>query len=318
MDRRTDGPRTIDRLPTARIRKSYLKWVVWVFPAAAIIFVAVLLYHDMLDHERLITVYFKNADGVEAGNTIVKCRGAAVGAIKKVALTPDREWVSVGIQLHQDQANLAREGSLFWVVRAQLGAGTVSGLQTVMSGSYVEVRPGTGARTNFFFGADEGPAEKMPEPSVPITLVCPDLSSVQEGSPIYYRGIQTGQVTDFQLSDDGQTVMIHAFIRRPYAPLVREDTVFWNAGGIDVHFGLLHGLDVNAESARALVAGALEFATPTQYGPQATNGAVFHLYEKPDPKWRQWMPDIPLKLPPAAAQGQQLSPRNLPTTSLEK
>jgi paraquat-inducible protein B len=313
-----DKPKSLDSLPRAKIKKSHFSWLVWGFPVAAAIFVAALVDKDLHDNSSLINVYFKNTDGLEAGNTLVKCRGAMVGMVKKVEVTPDYQWVKVGLVLKGKETGMARQGSLFWVVRPQIGVGMVSGLQTVMSGSYVEMRPGNGPQTNEFFGSDQPPPPVPPGNSLKITLLAPNLSSLQPESPIYYRGIEAGHVTDFQLGNDSQEVVIHALILEDYAPLVRKNSVFWNAGGIDFRFSLLHGATVSADSAKALVSGAVEFATPDNFGDPASKGTSFRLYEKPTEEWKNWHPAIPLHIQGEAVEDTSLPAKNLPGSTLVK
>ena len=313
-----DASKTLEPLPQAKIKKSRFSWLVWGFPIAAAIFVALLVGRDLSENGRLITVYFKNTDGVDAGNTQVRCRGAMVGIVKKVELTPDRQWVTLGIVLKGSQNDLARVGAIFWVVRPQIGAGMVSGLQTVMSGSYVEMRPGTGALTNQFTGSDNAPPPPPPGKPLAITLLAPNLSSLQNESPIYYRGIEAGHVTDFQLGPDAQEVIIHAVILEPYAPLVRKNSVFWNAGGIDFRFNLMHGLSLSADSTKALISGAVEFATPDKFDEPAANDTSFRLFEKPMDAWKNWRPMIPLKLSGEATQNASVAPPDLSNSSLRK
>jgi paraquat-inducible protein B len=107
-------------------------------------------------------------------------------------------------------------------------------------------------------------------------------------------------------------------IQTEYAPLVRSDSVFWNAGGIEMHVGLIHGLDIRAESAKALLSGAIEMATPDKYGPAAANGTSYSLQEKPLPDWKKWNPDIALQLEPEASLSKAASERSVPVSTLLK
>jgi paraquat-inducible protein B len=317
MNRPINPQKTLDSLPRAKIKKSHFSWLVWGFPVAAAVFLAFLVGRDLHDNAHLVIVTFKNTDGVEAGNTLVKCHGAMVGTVKHIEVGSDHESVIVGLVLKADQASMAREGALFWVVRPQIGVGMVSGLQTVMSGSYIEMRAGTGAPTNHFIGSEDAPPPQPPGHSLQITLLAPNLSSLQNQSPIYYRGVEAGHVVDFQLGPDSQEVVIHALILEDYAPLVRKNSVFWNAGGIDFRFNLLHGLSLSADSAKALVSGAIEFATPDNFGEPANNGTSFRLFEKPAEEWKNWRPMIPLQVG-HATQDKSISPPNLSGAALVK
>ena len=90
-------------------------------------------------------------------------------------------------------------------------------------------------------------------------------------------------------------------LKRGYANLVREDSVFWNASGVDINFGLLHGLEINIESLRSLAIGGVAFATPGASRPPAKATARFRLYEKPESEWLEWAPEIPIAPGPEAS-----------------
>jgi paraquat-inducible protein B len=85
-------------------------------------------------------------------------------------------------------------------------------------------------------------------------------------------------------------------IRPEYAPLVRLNSKFLNAGGIDIRIGLFKGAQISTQSAQTLLSGGIEFATPQEIGPAAMNGAVFDLNETPKDAWKEWAPVIPLQL----------------------
>jgi paraquat-inducible protein B len=319
MNKLTNRPTRSDSLPKVRIKKSRLSWLVWGFPIAAAVFFGALLYHDYLDKNRMVTVAFKDVDGVdEDGNTTVRCRGAVVGTVKRVALSKDHNWATLNIVFNKGQDNLARTGALFWVVRPQVGAGVLRGLETVMSGAFVQIRPGDGPVTNYFTGAEEPPPVELPSKALNITFLAPDLSSLQEQSPIFYRGIQIGEITTYQLGPDSRNVVVHARVHEAYAPLVRDNSVFWNAGGIDMHIGLIHGISVQAESAKALISGAVEMATPDNYGAPAKDGATFLLEEKAPEASKKWNPLIALQLQPEAPEAPTISARNVPATTFNK
>jgi paraquat-inducible protein B len=191
-------------------------------------------------------------------------------------------------------------------VRPELKLGAISGLRTIVSGNYITVQPGNGERTNTFVGMEEAPIE--PVPSITLTLLANDLGALQNLSEITYRGIQVGEVLDFHLDDNARYVVVHARILENYAPLVRVDSKFWNAGGINAHLGLFSGLDISAQSARTLVSGGLAFATPETYGPPATNGTVFVLNDKEDKAWEDWNPNIPLQAVPEGEKAKTTLP----------
>jgi len=145
---------------------------------------------------------------------------------------------------------------------------------------------------------------------VDILLLAPKLASLQPQSPVFHRDIQVGEVLDCQLSDVARAVVIHARIRGEYAPLVRMNSKFWNAGGINVHIGLFSGANISAESAQTLINGGLAFATPPDFQDAATNGTVFILNEKSDDEWGKWSPAIHLRSVPEAMTNKTQSPNS--------
>jgi paraquat-inducible protein B len=290
----------IHGLPKARVEKNYLTWSLWLIPLAALAVCAYFVLHDFVFAGPTITINFQNADGLQAQNSRVMFRGIRIGDIESLKLTKDQQGVAVRAKLDYSARNVARQGSVFWIVRPELKLGSVSGLRTIVSGDYVTVQPGAGPRTNTFVGAEQAPLPYIP--SIYLTLLADSLGSLELQSPIFYRGIQVGEVAGFRLADNAQNVVVTARIREDYAPLVRMDSEFWNAGGIHIHAGLFSGIEISAESAETVVSGGIAFATPPNYGPAATNGAVFPLNNEEQSVWKSWNPAIRLQnVPPGKA-----------------
>lgn len=301
MSTRPHGTKDAGSLPSATIHKSHLTRSLWLIPLGAVALCVWFFYRDYISTGPLISIYFRNTDGIEEKNTQVKFRGAQVGQVKVVQLQKDNKYVKVEARLAGSAKNLARDGSIFWIVRPEVKVGAVSGLGTIVSGEYIAVQPGDGPPTNSFMGADKSPVPEQPG-ALQFVLISPSLGSLQEQSPVFYRGIQVGEVLYYQLNPQASNVTIHARIHKDYAPLVRTDSKFWNAGGLNVHAGLFRGIDITAESPKTIISGGIEFATPLAYQAQATNDTVFELFDKPEDKWKTWAPAIKLELPTEASQ----------------
>lgn len=301
MNRRTESDDPGGLLPKAKVGKARPIWLLWLVPLGAAALCVWFLYRDFVATGPALTLYFHDADGLEAGNTAVKYRGTQIGVVKKLGLSQDTQSVKVNVRLVSSARNLARSGSVFWIVRPEVKIGAISGLRTIVSGEYIAIQPGGGSPTNVFMGADKEPVPAQPK-SLHITLLSPNVDSLQEKSPIFYRGIDVGEVQSFQLDSNSQDVVIEAAIHEEYAPLVRRNTRFWNAGGIKFHFGIFRGAEISAESPATLLGGGLEFATPPEQEAEAANGDVFRLYDKPEDAWKDWRPAIALQLPPRAPE----------------
>jgi paraquat-inducible protein B len=295
MSNTPDDSKPQGTFPKAEIKKTRRAWWLWLVPLGALALCAWFVYRDYIATGPVITIYFHDASGLEENNTQIRLFGATVGQVKRLELTKESDRVRVKARLAGSAAQLAKAGTVFWIVRPEFKVGAISGLRTIISGEYIAVRPGGGARTNVFVGAESEPIAEEPG-ALHFTLLMAGLSSVQEQSSIYYRGIKVGEVLKYQLSNDAQGVKIQARIHKEYAPLVRVNSKFWNAGGIDFRFGIFRGAEISAESAKTLLSGGIEFATPTDAGAPASDGAFFRLYDKPDDAWRNWMPVIHLNL----------------------
>jgi paraquat-inducible protein B len=264
--------------------------VVWVAPLAAALVSGYLLFEQFHDLGPMITLRFQDGSGLKAGQTDIQYRGVPVGQVKTVELSKDGRQVEARARLRRSAASLAREGSLFWVVRLKGGIENMASLGTVISGPYIEVRPGTGQAREDFVGQDRPPVATG-EAGLGIVLRASRLGSLRPNSPVYYRGIEVGAVQESRLSTDAGEVEILVAIEPRYAKLVRQGSRFWSVSGVKVDFGLFKGLSIDMQSLRSLATGGVAFATPGGRGP-ARNGAAFRLYERANPAWLAWTPRI--------------------------
>ena len=63
------------------------------------------------------------------------------------------------------------------------------------------------------------------------------MSEISDGSPVYFHGVQVGEVTGHELSDRDGRVALHIFIYAPHPALIHPDSRFWVASGLDVSIG---------------------------------------------------------------------------------
>ena len=282
------------RLPRARVeRRPWTSRLVWVFPVLAVAFAGWLVYRNWREHGPTIRIEFADASGVQDAKTTLRSRGAKVGQVLKVHIGEDGQKIIVEAQLIRSAAGLAREGAVFWIVRPRISLEDVQGLNTIVSGEYIEVKGGTGEPRTEFAGVEDPAVAYMQTRGLEVVLLAPYQGSVARHSPISYRGVKVGEVIGAALSEDSRTVAIRAWIAPRYVPLVGPDTKFWNAGGVDIDVGLL-GANISLASLKSLVTGALEFATPHPPTAPVPAGMVFRLYEKPQVDWLSWTPAIAL------------------------
>jgi paraquat-inducible protein B len=238
-----------------------------------------------------IRISFENGHGLLAGQTQLRYLGVPVGLVEEII--PSNGKVQVVARLEPGYEILQREGTTFSLVRPRISLEGVSGLETLVSGVYIECVPGPKGKLvrNFvgrpFAGARwEGGLE---------VVVAASETGVRAGSPVYYRGVQVGTVERKTLSPDGRNVHLSVLIDQPYARLVRENTKFWDVSGFKASLGFL-SIKLETETLESLARGGLAFATPDGYGmgPPAKRWHKFVLNKAPRPEWLRWMPSIPL------------------------
>ena len=283
-------------LPEARVRRRTWVSIVWLVPVLAAVIAGWLLYQNMRKNGPPIIIRFADGRGLRAGQTVIRYRGVSVGEVESLNLTTNARWVEVHARLDRSAAHLAGAGAQFWVVRPDVTAGSLRGLETIVGGPYIQIQPGSGPEPKEFIGLDEGPLVVPNDGGLDITLTWPQLGWMNPGAPVYYRGVEVGVVQDYHLGRFATNIIIHAHIKPQYAPLVRQDSKFWNAGGIsaDIRF---FGVTFSAESLKSMLVGGVAFATPLPPGPPATPSVVFPLEEKPEDKWLKWAPAIDLEPP---------------------
>ncbi len=279
-------------LPRAKIKEGPRISIIWIVPLIAAIVAGWLVFNNVRETGPVINIQFSDGSGLQANQTVLKYRGVRIGEVRSVQLAKDTAHVKVEARLTASAKNLARDGSIFWIVRPEVGSGGLSGLETIVSGPYIQVQPGSGGEQNNFIGSEEPPILDQSKDGLEIILTTPQINSLSVGSPVYYRGIEVGSVEYFMLDTNSTDVKIHLLIEPAFASLVRTDSEFWNAGGISVHFGLFSGLNMSAETFKSLVIGGIAFATPSPPGTLASNGGIFPLNEKVDDNWLKWSPAI--------------------------
>jgi paraquat-inducible protein B len=269
-----------------RIRRSRLVILVWLLPIAAFLVVVWIGFQTFAERGPTITITFLSADGLEAGHTKLRHKNVDVGTVKSVVLTPDMSRVEVTAELDRQVEDHVTSNSRFWVVRPRVSAAGISGLATLVSGAYIEMDPGAsgGQSIDHFTGLEEPPVVDVEDvPGTRFTLHADDLGSLGQGSPIYFRGINAGEVLGYTLGKQSMHTDIIIYVRAPYDRLVHPDTHFWNVSGISISAGAA-GIRASTRSLEALIAGGVAFSTSdaAMSEPVSAKDAEFPLYNDQD------------------------------------
>jgi paraquat-inducible protein B len=242
-----------------------------------------------------ITISFEQGNGLEVGDP-VRHRGLVVGEVTSIDFDRNGQGVVVDVWLLERARFLARAGTQFWVERPRMNLGEPYGLETVMGGRYITGIPGPeGAAETLSFEGLDVPAQLMRQQSggLEVVLDSRDKRGLEPGSPVTFRGVIIGRIISVALARDAIRVSARAYIEPAYARLICENTLFWNASGIDFSLGW-KGARVDMYSLKTVISGGVSIAVPADTGPQAVTGHRFVLSDRPEDAWRTWSNPVAL------------------------
>ncbi|MFQ3789641.1 intermembrane transport protein PqiB [Halomonas sp. A29] len=253
---------------------------IWIVPIVAMLIGLWLVYDNYRSRGPLITLTMSNAEGIEAGSTLIKTRNVEVGRVERVQLSEDLSHTVITARMSPDTDAMLTEGSRFWVVKPRIGREGISGLGTVLSGAFIQLQPGSGEPgVREFAVSDLPPVAPADAPGLRINLVSQLGNSLRAGDPVTYQGYTVGRVEEANFDADTRRMTQRIFIESPYDRLVTDSTRFWSASGIDLRLDA-DGIRVNVESLEALLGGGVTFGVPEdlpQGGP-VENDTTFNLY----------------------------------------
>ena len=253
--------------------------LIWVVPLVALLAAGWLGWRTWSERGPLIWITMQSAEGIEAGKTKIKHRDIELGTIESIEPSADLSRVTVEARMNVHATAHLNKNSRFWVMRPRLSAEGISGLSTLISGSYIEMDPGDGPRERHFTALEEPPVISSDVPGTHYVLKAERLGSIIQGAPISFRGIKVGQILGYELSDQEGSATVQVFVRAPHDALVHEGTRFWNASGVSVELGS-NGLRMQTESLQAILTGGIAFDVPPggEAGELAPAGSSFFLY----------------------------------------
>jgi len=265
-------------------RRRFSVQLVWIIPIIAALIGLSLAVQAYINRGETITITFQTGEGLAVGKTKIKYKDVQIGEVKELAIAKDRSHVVVTAELTKDARGLLVKDTRFWVVRARISGGSVSGLSTLIGGTYIGVDAGTSTESrDDFIGSETPPAVSLDVPGRHFVLHADDAGSLDTSSPIFSRRMQVGQVIATELDKDGKGVTIRIFIRAPYDQYVKTNSIFWHASGVDLTLNT-SGVKINTESMLSILLGGISFQNPLDRpeAPPASPDTVFPLFPTKD------------------------------------
>ena len=252
---------------------------IWIVPFIALLIAAWLAYQYFSELGPEIRIIFSKNEGLQAGQSHIKYRNVPVGTVKKIELQEDGEGIVVVARMDKTVAPYLNASTKFWIVKPEVGIGGVSGLDTLISGTYINMYAEKAEeKQETFVGQDH--AYRNDTTGAYFVLNTPrGDSSVKVGTPVYLKNIQVGQVEYVVLALDDASVDVIVYIENAYTPYLRVDSNFWVRSTFSA--GLNNGtLNFSVAPVTDLIQGAIEFSSQKK---EATctvpDSYVFRLYD---------------------------------------
>lgn len=241
-----------------------------------------------------LELYMGLKNGVKSGSKLLY-RGMQVGEIQSVELQGDR--IKAMALVDSEYEGLLRYDSVFYLDEFELGLGGVKNTDSILSGTSISIIKGSSNVKNYAFEiSKKTPSMTLYEDGLRVLLKASRKSSLDIGSPLYYRQVKIGEIEDLRLSSDSKSVEFMVYIDECYSDIIRENSRFYQAGGIGFDIDLF-GVKVETETVETLLKGGIIVATPNNLGVKPKDRASYKLYDNPKSEWLEWEPVIDRVVP---------------------
>lgn len=235
---------------------------IWIIPILALVIGVWMVVDTKMSQGPVITISFENAEDLVANKTKVQYLNVAVGEVESVVLNEQKDGVLVTVQMDPRARSLLKSDSEFWVVRARVGLGNVSGLGTLLGGAYIELSPGESKDPSFsYVGLETPPLTPLGAPGVRLTLWSSKAGSVSTGDAVLFNGYRVGRIEATDFDETRKQVRYDVFIDAPYDSLVNTGVRFWNISGINFKASA-SGIDFRTGSMDTILLGGVAFGVP--------------------------------------------------------
>ncbi len=272
---------TIAQMDVTPIRRPLWQRVslVWLVPVIALAVSLLVAWQNFANRGTLIEISFENAAGVVAHETVIKYRDVTIGQVEKVSFSDGLSVVLVHARVAQNVAPYLDDDAQFWVVRPDVSVRGISGLDTVLSGVYIQ---GTwddepDVAQQEFVGTEDAPISRDGRPGTEIRLRTRDGTALAEGAPILHKGIEVGFLEKPELSFTGNEVIVTGFVRAPYDKRITSNTRFWDTSGFSINLGA-SGVSLDVSSLASLIEGGIAFDTVVSGGIPVRDGQLFDMF----------------------------------------
>ncbi len=235
---------------------------VWIIPIVSLIVAGWMVYQYMSQQGPEIHLTVQTAEGVVPDKTLVKVRSVKVGMVTAVKLSKDFSQIDLTVRMDSGTDRMLRKDSEFWLVKPRIGTEGVTGLETLLSGPYIELEPGDSKEKRSDFVMLSAPPIAGPDiKGTRVVLVASEAGKLAIGDPVMFEGYVVGRVEKTGFDVDKHRATYQLFIFQPYSSLLRTRSRFWLNSGMDINLNA-QGFSIDFASLETLISGGVTFAVP--------------------------------------------------------
>lgn len=252
---------------------------IWIVPFIALLIAGWLAFQYYSELGPKIRIKFPTNEGLKAGQSQIKYKDVPIGTVEKITLDEDGDGVVVTARMDNSAKPFLNKDAKFWIVKPEVGLSGVRGLDTLISGTYIGMYAKKGGEfKETFIGTDHSFLNNLGGGKYYMLRTPVGISSVRQGTPVYFKNIKVGQVEYVVLDNDKAFIDVIVFINKEYTDFVHRRSKFWVRSTVDMT--LNNGsLDINVAPVTDLLNGAIEFSSPEIEGDKTIPDAFsFTLY----------------------------------------
>jgi len=250
---------------------------IWIVPIIALIIGGWLIYEHFSKLGPEIKITFKSSAGLQAGQSVIKFRDVPVGKITKIEINNDTDGVIVYARINKDAEAFLNETTKFWIVKPEVDYSGVKGLDTLLSGSYINMYAKKGKERRYEF-------EGLNSSFIDINggdyyaLEADFAVKVRDKTPIYYKGVKVGQVDSISLDTQDRKLVLIIRIYKEYSNLINETTKFWVQSLLDLKLND-NRLEVNMAPLPIMILGGISLDTKFDKKYKKDFSKIYPLYK---------------------------------------
>jgi len=251
---------------------------IWIVPIIAVVIAAWLGFQYISELGPKIEITFESNEGLRSGQSLVKFRNIPIGKVEKVMLNKDGNGIKVITRIDKEAANYLNDDAKFWIVKPEVGIGGVSGLDTIFTGTYIELTSKKSKMTKKSFVGLKQPYRKL-EDGEYFHLNASSSHGVEKGTPLFFKSMRAGYVEHVSISIDSKSVDVIVYIEKTFVNYIHKDTKFWVQSNVSISYA--NGqLNLNMAPLSHIMHGGIEFSSSGDDSTQKVPyDYIFRLYK---------------------------------------